>query len=111
MMNKNIHVDFESKISDNNLDSVDTYLEDSYPNPYFSDSYSSNKIVIGYKTPANSTSYIYVYNQSGNLVQTFNVKSNENKIEFDINSLKSGLYTYVLVVNNVSVFTKKITIL
>jgi hypothetical protein len=114
ILEQQIYVDYDTKIT-NDKDDVEKekiYLEDSYPNPYFTnEKNTSDKIIIGYKIPEKTTCYIHIINQAGNIVKTYSIKNDDNKIEIDASNMKPGIYSYILVIDNKIVYQKKITIL
>ena len=109
-ISEKIYVDFETKITKSDEDdNKESFLEQSYPNPAMYN--NDNKVIIGYKIPDKKVCFIYVTNQVGNIVKTFNIKSDDNKIELETVNMKPGVYTYILVIDNKIIYEKKITII
>lgn len=59
-----------------------------YPNP------SRNTITLPYTLPSGESSQLRVFNMSGQLVETFNIGSNFDKIQINVSNYPKGTYIY-----------------
>lgn len=75
----------------------------SFPNPYPNP--SRNIITIPYTLPSGETSQLRVFNMNGQLVETFNIGSDFDKIQINVSNYSKGTYIYTY--NNV---TKKFVV-
>lgn len=75
----------------------------SFPNPYPNP--SRNTITIPYTLPSGETSQLRVFNMNGQLLETFNIGSDFDKIQINVSNYPKGTYIYTY--NNV---TKKFVV-
>lgn len=64
----------------------------SFPNPYPNP--SRNIITLPYTLPSGETSQLRVFNMSGQLVETFNIGSDFDKIQINVSNYPKGTYIY-----------------
>jgi hypothetical protein len=89
----------------NRLQSMAYKLEQNYPNPF------SGKSIIEYSLPDNEkNANIMVFNLSGGLIKTFNLKEKSGQIVINSEDFKPGMYLYSLVVRNDEIMSKKMIV-
>ncbi|PID27052.1 MAG: hypothetical protein CR982_07000 [Candidatus Cloacimonadota bacterium] len=104
----NVSISFSSGISTNELNMVKGfYLSQNYPNPF------NPKTSINFKISDDSSVKLQIFNSNGEIINTLidrDMGSGYHSVEFNAESLNSGVYFYKLSVNGFSETKKMILV-